>query len=307
MPRRLSTPQASHTLYDEIAQAPSWGPDEDLNTNFDTNWPKKISDMIASSRADYGVILGFDGVADSNGHIDQNRSALIIPCDWVFQSSQKNPHLLPGPSINPHRRDALDLLDQCIEKKAVLIKWLPSVQNIDASKKDLTKFYQKLADSQIPLLIHVGTEGTFKSLTPQLNDAQYLCYPLEQGVKVIAAHSGCEPIWSKKTNYIFLDNLLHRFSNLWLDNSGLCNFTRFHHVPRLAKSPWSERIIYGSDWPVPVHAWFFLKDMGLNKVLEIEKEKNWINKDMAIKDFYGFPKETYTRAHQVLANLSYWL
>lgn len=283
--------------------------DKDLKTDFDTTWPKKISDMVKSSNLDYGVILGFDGVVDSSGHINKNESQLIVPHDWVFHCARIYPNLLPGPSINPHRKDALDILDECIDKKAVLIKWLPSAQKIDASNKNLRKFYQKVADSRIPLLFHVGTEGTFKSFKPHLNGVQYLRYPLDEGVKVICAHSGVEPLWSTKPDISqTLISMLHQYSNLWVDNSGLCNFTRFHHVPRLAKNTLlTGRMLHGSDWPIPAHAWFFLKDMGLGKVLKIEAEPNWLNKDMLIKDFYGFPKEIYTRAHDVLGNLSYWL
>lgn len=282
--------------------------DHDLNTDFDLLWPQKISHMVEKSRADYGVILGFDGVVDSSGHIVKSQSQLIVPHDWVFNNCYKYKNLLPGPSINPHRREALDLLDECIAKKAVLFKWLPSVQKIDAADPRLVKFYQKIADSKIPLLFHVGTEGTFKSLEPHLNDLQYIRYPLDQGVKVICAHAGTEPVWSKEPDSSeALRDMMNSYQNLWVDNSGLCNFTRFHHVPQLVKNTWlTDRMLYGSDWPVPAHPWFFLKDMGLKKTIKIEKESNWINRDMLIKDFYGYPKETYTRALKVL-NLEHWL
>lgn len=283
--------------------------DKCLETDFDDHWAKLISDQIAQSPIDYGVILGFDGVADTSGALDKNLSQLIIPCQWVFEVAKKFSNLLPAPSINPHRKDSLDLLDYCIEQKAVLIKWLPSAQLIDASSSHLTSFYKKLAQAQIPLLIHCGGEKTFKSLNPTLNHISYLHYPLKQGVKVICAHSATKVIGSREPDYRQeLLNMLSTYKHLWVDNSGLCNPSRFLHVPTLAKeSKITERMLYGSDWPVPANAFYFVKDMGFKKVLKIEREKNWIARDIAIKEFYGYPQSTYTNAHKVLANLSRWV
>jgi uncharacterized protein len=280
-----------------------------LETSIDTDWGEMVSALVTESSVDYGVVLGFDGaISPATGNIDPLLSQMIIPPSWVFHLCKLHRNLLPGPSINPHAQNALDILDQCIDGKAVLIKWLPSAQLINPSDKTNVKFYQHLADAGIPLLIHCGGEKTFKSLDPTLNDVSRLELPLSLGVKVICAHSATRVIGSGERDQIpELKVLLGRYENLWVDNSGICNPSRFSHLPKLARDPAIEsRTLYGSDWPVPPGAFYYLTDLGLRKVRTLQSEKNWISRDVEIKKAFGYSDESLTRANHVLANLDYW-
>lgn len=281
---------------------------EQMETNLDQLWGEKISKVVEESPLDYGVALGFDGATDSQGERDLSKSQLIVPPEWVFKLCEDYPNLLPGPSVNPHLKDAEETLHRCIEQKAVLIKWLPSAQLINPSSGTIKGFYRLLAQSGIPLLIHCGGEKTFKSLDPSLNQVQHLLAPLEEGVKVICAHSATRVIGSDEEDQRpLLKEYLRRFPNLWVDNSGLCNPSRFSHVPELASDPLiNSRTLYGSDWPVPSNAFYYLRDMGLRKVYQLEREANWLKRDVAIKEFYGYGPDTLTRASEVLANVSWW-
>lgn len=282
---------------------------QDLDHKLDPLWGRRVASLIRDSMVDYGVVLGFDGVADQRGQRDLQRSQLIVPHRWVFHLCRLFPGLLPGPSVNPHLADAMDSLEECIEAKAVLIKWLPSVQLIDPSEVKIRAFCRRLAESGIPLLVHCGAENTFRSLQPELNHVKRLLLPLEEGVKVICAHSASHTIFRSEDDQLpALRQLLKRYPDLWVDNSGLCNPSRFMHVPQLARDPLiSSRTLYGSDWPVPVHAFYYVSRMGLRKVCEIQAEKNWITRDIRIKEFFGYPSETLTRAWDVLANLDAWI
>ncbi|NRA68067.1 MAG: amidohydrolase family protein [Pseudobacteriovorax sp.] len=283
-----------------------------LETSADQDWAELVAKTVRESKeVDYGVVLGFDKVYDENGKHLPRFDQMVVPADWVFEVCNSYKELLPCPGLHPYRLDALDALDELAEKKAVCIKWLPPAQNIDASKPQLVPFYKKLADSGIPLLVHTGTEKTFKTqkISRDYIDIARLALPLEHGVKIIAAHSATGVIGTGEMNQRnLLRQMLADFPNLWVDNSGICNPGRFFNLIPLTKCPdILERTIYGSDFPVPCNAFYYLKDFGARKVFELERIRNIIDRDIAIKRRAGYQEETITNAPKVLANLSYWL
>jgi predicted TIM-barrel fold metal-dependent hydrolase len=284
--------------------------DRQMRTTVDRDFVRMIAQRVAQSELDYAVVLGFDAVYDAHtGELDVTRSQLMVPESWVFRVCRETPRLLPGPSINPYRRDALKRLERAIDNGAVLIKWLPAAQGIDPGDPRLTAFYRTMAEAGLPLLTHMGGERTFVAIAPQFNDVLRLRVPLDQGVKVICAHSATAPLGAKERDQTqTLKQLLQEFPRLWVDNSGLCNPSRFHHVRRLARDTLIEsRTLYGSDWPVPPFASLFLPYMGLAKTMEIERIENCFNRDMAIKRYFGYTDQTLTRASTVLANLDRWI
>lgn len=282
---------------------------EQMENSIDSDWSKKISNLISDSELDYGVVLGFDAAFHKNGKIDEKHSQMSIPLNWVFDVCHKYDNLLPGPSIHPYAADALDRLGESIERGAVLIKWLPSAQLINPSEKSLVLFYQKLADAKLPLLVHCSGERTFNSWNEDYNHVSHLVAPLEQGVKVICAHSAARVLgFNQEDMFTDLKKLLKHYSNLWVDNSGMCNPSRFHHLPGLAEDKEiADRTLYGSDWPVPSNAFYYLKNLGLKKVWQLEKMKNWVARDVEIKRQLGYSDETLVRSSNVLANLDKWI
>jgi predicted TIM-barrel fold metal-dependent hydrolase len=224
--------------------------EEKMHRDVDAVWVSLIHKLLVASPVDYGVVLGFDGVFDpQQGTLIAEDSQLIVPHQWVFKVCRDYPNLLPGPSINPFRGDALTILDECIEEGAVLIKWLPSAQGIDASAGQLSPFYKRLAQSGIPLLVHIGSERTFAEIQPGLNELRRLVPALEMGVIVIAAHSATPILMSRERDQVpELHEMLQRFPKLYVDNSGLNNPGRFRNVKRLVKDELIvARTLYGSD------------------------------------------------------------
>jgi predicted TIM-barrel fold metal-dependent hydrolase len=227
----------------------------------------------------------------------------------VFKVARENKSLLPGPSINPYRSNAVELLDECFERKAVLIKWLPSTQRIDPADPALTPFYRRAAELGIPLLVHIGGERTFESLNPEFNFLHRLDTALEMGVKIICAHSATPILASGEPSQLGeLEVYLKRYPHLWVDNSGMCNPGRFNHTHALANHPLiAQRTLYGSDWPVPSNAFYFLPKLGVRKVWKLDRIKNYFQRDFAIKQALGYPSGSATLAHKVLANLEHWV
>jgi len=155
----------------------------------------------------------------------------------------------------------------------------------------------------------MGGEKTFKTVTPEFNNVERLIRPLEQGVKVICAHTATRIIGSSEKDQIqALKKLLKTYPHLWVDNSGLCNPSRFSHVPILARDEEiTDRTLYGSDFPVPSNAVYYTHQLGIRQTWQLEKIRNPITRDVEIKKTFGYPEETLTNHHKVLANLNSWI
>lgn len=283
---------------------------EQMQTTVDVDWAQMLSSLVQATEIDYAVALGFDGCYDEvDGAHLEHKSQMIVPPEWVFAVCRRHKNLLPGPSINPHRRDAMSRLEYCVENGAVLIKWLPASQGIDPTSNKLGDFYKLLAETQIPLLVHMGGERTFATIRPEANDVNALIPALEAGCTVICAHSATRILAANEPDQLpRLRELLAQYPRLWLDNSGLCNPGRFPHVPRLAKDEqFTSRTLYGSDWPVPSNALYYTKQLGVKAVWNLERQKNLISRDVATKRALGYPDRTLTQASGVLANLPRWV
>jgi uncharacterized protein len=226
----------------------------------DGEWAERLAGHVRASELDHAVALGFDGVYDASGKLDEGRSQLVVPPGWVFEACARHPELLPGPSVSPLRRDALERLDECIERGAVLIKWLPSTQGMDPGSEANRPFYRRMADAGLPLLVHSGgSENTFAEVDPSLKSIERLRLPLEMGVPVIVAHLGA-PVGFRRDpdEQPLLRALLGTYPHLWVDNSGMANPAR---AAALARGAGDEvlagRTLHGSDFPVPCNAiWF---------------------------------------------------
>ena len=269
----------------------------------DQDWAARLAERIRQSELDRAVALGFDGVYDASGRLDEQRSQMVVPAEWVVEACRRHPELLPGPSIHPLRRDAMEVLDRSIEGGAVLIKWLPSAQGMDPADPRTAPFYRRLAEAGLPLLVHAGGgENTFAEVAPELNDVELLRAPLEAGVTVVCAHMGAPVTFSRRPDQTpQVRALLERYPNLWVDNSGMANPSRFPSLARLATDPvFRERALYGSDYPIPANAFYYLRRLGARRVRELEAIANPLDKDVRIKRELGYPDATLTRAAGIL-------
>jgi uncharacterized protein len=283
--------------------------DEQLDTTADRDWAEMLARLVRESRLDHAVALGFDGVYDGEGRIDRDRSQMIIPPSWVFEVCRRHPELLPGPSVNPFRADAMERIEECVERGAVLIKWLPITQAIDPSSPRLRDFYGVLERAGIPLLIHMGGERTFGTVAPELNDVRLLDAPLRAGVPVICAHSATRILFSREPDQLpRLRDLLRRYPHLRVDNSGLANPGRFAHLPRLAADPLlRDRTLHGSDFPVPSNSVFYPNRLAPSEIWELEHITNPLDRDLEIKTRLGYPAAAAERAAAFLPNLDRWI
>ncbi|HEX2190642.1 MAG TPA: amidohydrolase family protein [Longimicrobiaceae bacterium] len=280
--------------------------DAQMRESADQEWAAALAERVRTSELDRAVALGFDGVYGPDGELDRERSQMVVPPAWTLEAARRHPELLPGPSVNPGRRDALERLEECIEGGAVLLKWLPSAMGIDPADPRHRPFYRRMADAGLPLLSHSGgSERTFAEVAPHFTDLRRLRLPLEMGVPVICAHNGVPVHLSRDPDQLpLLREMLREFPRLWVDNSGISNPSRFAHLPRLARDDeFGERTLYGSDYPVPSLAAFYVRELGVRGVRSIQAEQSPLQRDVALKRALGYPDETLVRAGRVLPTL----
>lgn len=281
-----------------------------MRESADADWAADVADRVRRSELHYAVALGFDGVYDAAGRLDEARSQMVIPARWVFSVCGTHPELLPGPSVNPHRRDALERLEECIEGGAVLLKWLPATQGIDPADRAVIPFYRRLAEAGIPILVHSGgSEQTFAQVRPELKDLARIELPLSLGVRMIVAHSAAPVTYARDPDQVpLLKEMMRRHPHLWVDNSGISNPSRWPHLPRFAADEAIvARTIHGSDFPVPSNAFWYARRLGARRTAALERIRNRMQRDVEIKRALGYPDEVLTRAPSVLANLHRWI
>jgi hypothetical protein len=213
---------------------------------------RRLSETLAGSRrVSKAVILAMDSVVGDDGEPDTGRTELFIPNEFVSHEVRRYSNLLYGASINPLRHDALDRLDRAAAEGAVLIKWLPAIQEIDPSDKRFVPFYCRMAELGLPLLTHTGEESSFTRTRNELGDPERLRLPLAEGVTVIAAHAASNGRNGGERNHDRFIRLCAEFPNLYADISALTQLNRLGHLPRLLHhEELHGRLLYGTDMPL---------------------------------------------------------
>jgi predicted TIM-barrel fold metal-dependent hydrolase len=159
-----------------------------------------------------------------------------------------------------------------------------------------------MADLNMPLLAHTGGELSLPNNAPELADPRILIPILDQGVTVIAAHGGSSAHYFDKNYTAETAELLRRYPNLYVDNSGMNTPIRSRHFKTLLQPEFAGRIVHGSDLPIGISStWVRWRKMisssGHDKA---RAEKNLLERDVIIKQELGFPEESFTLLGRLL-------
>ncbi len=267
---------------------------------------RRLSEGLASSHRVAGaVLLAMDGVIDSRGELDEKRTEIYIPNEFAAREIRRYPNLLFGASINPYRRDALDRLDKAKADGAVLVKWLPSIQNIDPADRRNIPFYRRLAALGLPLLTHTGNEHSFTFAQNALGDPERLRLPLDEGVTVIAAHAASNGRNGGERNHDRFIRLIKSCPNLYADISALTQLNRLGHLERLLRHrELHGRLLYGTDMPLIntgiTSPWFHCYQLGHYALRSILAERNPWDRDVALKEKLGVTEEIFANSARQL-------
>jgi predicted TIM-barrel fold metal-dependent hydrolase len=248
---------------------------------------------------DAAVVLALDGVYGQDGKLDQANTHLYITNEYVAELVRRHPRMLFGASVHPYRKDALAELERCAAAGAVLLKWLPLVQNFNPADDRCLPFYDALVYHRLPLLCHTGGELALPNLNKAAADPALLLPALRRGVTVIAAHCGTQarPF---ETDYLptFL-RLAREHERFFGDTSALNLPTRSYAFRSLLEDETVRgKLVHGSDWPIiaipPVR-------VGLGRALKLmTTEGNWMRRDVLAKRALGFEEAYWHRAATLL-------
>jgi uncharacterized protein len=273
-----------------------------LTGDLETLYVDRLLTQLRQSSIRAAVILANDQVYDDEGKLMPDKASFYVPNDYVFKLALKHPEFLPAVSIHPARPDALDELERCLAAGAVMMKCLPNCHNINCNDRRLKKFWERMAEAKLPLLAHTGGEHTLPVLRPEYADPRILALPLECGVNVIAAHCATKSGISDPEYFHIFVGMTRRFENLYGDTSAFNVPLRGRHLKKCLESPLRERLVHGSDYPVPVHGhWAWMRRfIGWQDFRECEKNRNIIQRDYQLKLAMGFEPEHFTRVNNLL-------
>src|SRR5436305_3962662 len=197
-----------------------------LEGDLETIYGEFLSKLVRESSMDAVVLLAHERVHDPDGTPREDLGSMYVPNDLVLDLAVAHPEFLAGVSIHPGRRDAIDELERCLERGAVLMKCLPNCQNIDPSDARYRRFWEQMAEARLPLLAHAGGEHTVPVVSARYADPKLLRLPLECGVTVIAAHCATKSGATDRDYFADWSAMLAEFPNLYGDISAMVSLNR---------------------------------------------------------------------------------
>jgi len=273
-----------------------------LAGELDRLYVERLLEQLRASSLGAAVILAQDLVYDQQGRPIDGAGSFYVPNEYVLKLATQNPEFLPAVSIHPARPDALEELGHCLEAGAVMMKCLPNCQNIDCNDRRFTRFWERMAEAKLPLLAHTGGEHTIPVVCHRFSDPRILTLPLECGVNVIAAHCATKSgLFDPEYFHAFVE-MTRRFPNLYGDSSAFNVPLRGRHVRECLRLPLLDRMVHGSDYPVPVHGHFawMRGSVDWKSFRRCERLTNILERDYQLKVAMGFPAESFTRVWKLL-------
>jgi predicted TIM-barrel fold metal-dependent hydrolase len=245
------------------------------------------------------VVLAFDAVYDGDGRLDGRNTHLYVTNDYVIELCRRHRKMLFGASVHPYRKNAIAEIERCVKAGAVLMKWLPIVQNFNPADPRCFPFYEALAHYRLPLLSHTGGEQSLPRLDDSVADPTLLLPAIQRGVTVIAAHCGTR---SNPRDPDFLPQfmrLAEEHENFYGDTAAMNLPFRWYAYDKILSRPVvREKLLHGSDWPIPAIP--SPRHLGLIHSADLLMENNWIRRDILIKRRLGLDHAYWHRAAKIL-------
>ena len=258
------------------------------------------------------MLLAFDQVHDAHGRPRPETTAFHVPNAYARAVAERHPSELEwAASVHPYRTDAVEALDAAVAGGALAVKWLPNAMGIDPGSPRCDPFYEALARHRVPLLTHGGRERAVKGAGDDtLGNPLLLRRALDHGVRVIVAHcasfgSGVDLDAGPRGPVVPNVDLFARLMNdpryehvLMGDISAIMQSNRTAAAigKVLERTEWHDRLLNGSDYPLPgVPALFDLDDLAEHgflpanavPVLETIQDHNPLMFDFVLKRTAG--------------------
>ncbi len=226
-----------------------------------------MAEAVASSQyVDKTCLFGVDARVDGRGReMHRDQTVCATNADVIEVASRYPEQFIPFFSINPLRPDALDLIDEYVEKGCAGAKFLQNYWGLDLNDEIFIPYYEKLRELKLPLIVHIGSEYAIAS-DKRYEGSDMLPLPLASGVTVIAAHMGLgqishwltpwrnlskNPSWFDR-DYFHILEMMETYNNLYGDLSAMLIPLRARALAHLAEQKQvHHKILFGTDYPVP--------------------------------------------------------
>src|SRR5262249_50204413 len=136
-------------------------------------------------------LFAFDHAVDDKGQVRADLSTFYTPNEYAARvAEESNGRFAWVASVHPYREDAVERLQAALARKAVAVEWLPSAMNIDMRDPRCRPFYEVLAKSGVPLIVHCGEEKAVPGAgREELGNPLLARAALEAGVRFVMAHA----------------------------------------------------------------------------------------------------------------------
>ena len=212
------------------------------------------------------LLLAFDWAYDEQGRPRREESAFHLPDAYAARVAAAHPERMEwAASIHPYRADALDALEAAVAAGTRAMKWLPSAMGIDPASPRCDAFYRALARHDLPLITHAGHEMAVAGKARQdYGNPLKLRRAMEQGVRVVVAHCASHgedvdldagPAGPRRSSFALFARMMDEpghAGRLFADISAVTQFNRAEVLQvLLERSDWHDRLLNGSDYPLP--------------------------------------------------------
>ena len=148
----------------------------------DTVLRDSLLKAVATSALDRVICLALDPVYDPGGNRREELSNMWVDNSFIVKEliPRSGGRILLGASVHPYDPAFQQRVRQCVQDGAVLLKWLPSAQQInlaDPRVKDALVFLATAKGGKaLPLLLHCGYEGAIITTDPRTFSYDYLSW-----------------------------------------------------------------------------------------------------------------------------------
>ena len=268
----------------------------------DEAYLERLVGWVRGSSLDRVVLLAQDETYREDGTKIDGHAMFYVPNAHVLNLASAHPEFVPAVSIHPSRPDAREELDRCLAAGARVMKLLPNVHNVECSAPKYRDFWKAMAAGGMVLLAHTGGEATLPVASKHLESPETLQGPLECGVTCIAAHGAGRnsPFGPHHTPRLL--EMMREFPHLFADNSALTTLNRHGTLPDLLESGLADRVLHGSDFPVPVVPWgpWLSGRYDFAAARRLAGIENPLERDYQAKRAMGFPDASFTRLGEIL-------
>ena len=261
------------------------------------------------------MVFGVDAKFDESGNLVHKDKTVCASNEEVFAFYEQNPNeVVPFFSVNPNRKDALNLIEKYHKMGFKGGKLLHSYWETDLNDKRYEPYFRLLSELGLPLVIHVGDENSLAS-NKALESIEQLKSPLNLGCRIVCAHMGASSdgvlsMFSRDpeklgANYLTLLRWLREFDGLYADVSALLCINKARILPHLkTQTQIHDKILFGTDFPVPFSVILSSYDLPFRERLTLNRIQNPLDRYVrAMSLYFGEDSPIFSNYKKILGDI----